>query len=254
MESALLQAILIAAAIGIASGSIGAFVVLEHLALAGDALSHVALPGIALAIAYGIDPFFGALVFLVIASFVVWYLRTKTNLPTDALIGILFTASLAVGILTIPDYEIIESLFGGFPELPPLFLVFIVALATGFAFLTFLFAKQFAFRNISRELAQASGIGERYELLLLVLFAVVVALGIKLVGTLLMGALVIIPALVARNLTRSMRGYIVVSTVFGGLIAVFAVFVANIYHFLPGPTIVLFGIGCFAISLLFRKN
>ena len=71
---------------------------------------------------------------------------------------------------------------------------------------------------------------------------------------LLMGALVIIPALVARNIARSMRGYVVASTILGGLIAVFGVFVANAYHFLPGPTIVLFGIGCFASSLLFRKN
>lgn len=254
MESLSLPIILIAAAIGIASGSIGAFVVLERLSLAGDALSHVALPGIALALAYGIDPFFGALTFLIIASVVVWYMRAKTNLPTDALIGILFTASLAVGILTIPDYEIIESLFGSFPDLPPLSLVFILALALGFTFLVFWFAKQFAFRNISRELAQANGIGERYELLLLMLFAVIVALGIKLVGTLLMGALTIIPALAARNIARSMRGYIITSTILGGLIATIGIIVANIYNFLPGPTIVLLGIIVFLGSLLVRKN
>ena len=254
MEFTLLQALLIAASVGIASGSIGAFVVLERLALAGDALSHVALPGIALAFAYSIDPFFGALVFLVGAALVVWYLRTKTNLPTDALIGILFTASLAVGILTIPDQEIIESLFGEFPELPLPSLIVIVALALGFAFLVFRFAKQFAFRNISRELAQANRIGERYELLLLVLFAVIVALGIKLVGTLLMGALTIIPALAARNIARSMRGYIVASTILGGLIATVGIFTANTYHFLPGPTIVLLGIIVFLGSLLVRKN
>lgn len=254
MESFFLPTILIAAAIGIASGSIGAFVVLERLALAGDALSHVALPGIALALAYGVDPFFGALVFLIVAAVVVWYLRVKTNLPTDALIGILFTASLSAGILTIPDYEIVESLFGEFPQLPLWSLVFIVALALGFALLVLWFAKQFAFRNISRELAQANGIGERYELLLLVLFSVIVALGIKLVGTLLMGALTIIPALTARNLTQSMRGYIIISTVLGGLIAVFGTIVAHAYNFLPGPTIVLFGIIVFLVSLLIRKN
>ena len=254
MEYALLQAVLIAAAIGVASGSIGAFVVLERLALAGDALSHVALPGIALALAYGVDPFFGALVFLIIAAAVVWYLRTKTKLPTDALIGILFTASLAVGILTIPDREIIESLFGEFPNLPSLFLVFIVALAFGFAFLVFRFTKQFAFRNISRELAQASKIGERYELLLLVFFAVIVALGIKLVGTLLMGTLTIIPALAARNIAHSMRGYIIISTVLGGLIATIGIITANAYSFLPGPTIVLFGIMVFLISLVVRAR
>lgn len=254
MDLFILPTILIAAAIGVASGSIGAFVVLERLALAGDALSHVALPGIALALAYGIDPFFGAVAFLTSAAVVVWSMRTKTNLPTDALIGILFTASLAIGILTIPDYEIIESLFGEFPQLPAPYLIAIIALALGLAFLVFWFSRQFAFRNISRELARASGFGERYELLLLVLFAVIVALGIKLVGALLMGALTIIPALAARNLTQSMRGYIMVSTILGGLIATIGIITANVYNFLPGPTIVLLGIIVFLGSLLVRKN
>ena len=105
------QIIAIAAVIGIASGSIGPFVLLEHLALAGDALSHVAFPGIAIALAYSIDPFWGVLVSLILAAYVVWAIRAKTQLPGDALIGILFTASLAIGVLTIPNQDIIESLF-----------------------------------------------------------------------------------------------------------------------------------------------
>src|SRR3989344_4651187 len=105
MEIEFIGSLLVAASIGIASGTIGTFVILERMALAGDALSHVALPGIALALAYGIDPFWGVLVFLLAAATIVWYLRTKTSLPADALIGILFTSSLAIGILTIPDHE-----------------------------------------------------------------------------------------------------------------------------------------------------
>ena len=68
------QSILIATAIGLASGAIGSFIVLRRMSLVGDALSHVALPGIALALAYGIDPFLGVLASLLCAVIVVWWL------------------------------------------------------------------------------------------------------------------------------------------------------------------------------------
>src|SRR3989344_8626387 len=121
-----IQPLIIAVAIGIASGSIGTFIVLERMALTGDALAHVALPGIALALAYGIDPVWGVIVFLIGATLLLWWMKTKTNLPADALVGILFTTSLAVGILTIPNNEIIESLFGEFPALSPQSLALVV--------------------------------------------------------------------------------------------------------------------------------
>ena len=106
---------------------------------------------------------------------------------------------------------------------------------------------------MSRDLAGVHKIGQKTELIFLLIFALVVALGIKLVGTLLMGALTIIPALIARNIVRSIRGYLMMSAILGGVISVVGVIIANYWHFLPGPTIVLFGVGCFAISLLLRK-
>ena len=223
------------------------------LALAGDALSHVALPGIAIALAYSIDPFWGVLVSLILAAYVVWAIRAKTQLPGDALIGILFTASLAIGVLTIPNQDIIESLFGEFPALTTTEFIMIMSAAIVLFVLIFLLARRFAFLNLSRELAEVHGIGKKTELVFLLIFAITVALGIKLVGTLLMGALTIIPALTARNLAHSMRSYLLTSAALGGFISVIGVIIANYWNFFPGPTIVLFGIGCFVISLLFRK-
>jgi ABC-type Mn2+/Zn2+ transport system permease subunit len=112
-----LSTLAIAIMIGASSGAIGSFVLLRRMALAGDALSHVALPGIALAIAYHIDPFWGVVGFLLPAATLVWWLEGKTQLHPETLIGLLFTSSLAVGILTIPEIDILESLFGSFPSL-----------------------------------------------------------------------------------------------------------------------------------------
>lgn len=248
------SAMVIASAVGITSGSIGAFIILKRMALVGDALSHVALPGIALALFYAVDPFWGVLLFLLAAAFIVWWLEGRTTLPGDALVGLLFTTSLAVGVIAIPNRELIHSLFGEFPALSPLAFAVTAGLALASAALTLGFARRFIFRTTAADLATVQGTGRWFDLLLLSLFALIVALGIKLVGTLLMGALTIIPASIGKNLGKSMKSYLILSALLGGVISVAGLFVAHMFSFLPGPSIILFGVGLFLISLVLPRS
>ena len=241
--------LLIAAVIGAASGAIGSFILLRKMALVGDALSHVALPGIALALAYHLDPFWGVIVTLLVAAVVVWWLESRSRLPVDALVGLLFTSSLAIGILTIPNSEILESLFGAFPALSPLAFAGTVGTALIALIATIILARPFLFAIVSEDLARIGKVGRGYELSLLILFAVVVALGIKLVGTLLMGALTIIPAAIARNITLGMRRYMVLAALFGAIISVAGVAAASLWGIRPGPVIILLGVALFLASL-----
>jgi len=254
MESQFLQTILIAFAVGLASGSIGAFIILKRMALVGDALSHVAFPGIALALLYHIDPWWGVVSFLFIAAFLIWWLERKTSLPVEGLVGLLFVASLAAGILMISDIEAIESLFGNFFLMSfPALILFLIS-ACALAFLSYFLARRFIFVAVSEELASVARIGNGYHLLFLIIFALIVSLGVKLVGTLLMGALTIIPPLIAKNIGRAMKTYIILSSAIGAGIAVSGVIIARYYGFLPGPTIVLLGIFIFIFSLPFIKT
>lgn len=244
----------IALLVGIASGSVGPFILLRRMALVGDALSHVALPGIALALIYHLDPFYGVVVFLIGATFLIFWLEQKSRVPPDAIVGLLFTASLAIGILMIPNGEIVESLFGAFPVLSLPFLLGILAAAGVLTVLCFVLTKSFLFRIVSPDLAKVYGWGRNYELALLLIFALIVALGIKLVGTLLMGALTIIPASIAKDLSRSMRWNVILSAVLGGAVSVAGVWIAGTFRFLPGPTIVLLGAAVFLLSLPFARK
>lgn len=248
------QTLLTALAIGAASGSIGAFIILRRMALVGDALSHVALPGIALALFYKLDPLWGVLVFLVGAAFLIWWLEGKSALPTDAIVGLLFTASLAVGVLTIPNAEIIETLFGAFPAMSGQVFGMIIAGAAALVLLTLILAKKFIFIGVSPDVAKINGIGRGYDLILFLIFSVTVALGIKLVGVLLMGALTIIPAAVAKNIGRSMAGFIIISTIAGGVIAVLGASASRTFGMPPGPAIILLGVVFFAASLPFAAR
>lgn len=244
----------VAAVIGAASGAIGSFVLLRRMALVGDALSHVALPGIALALAYGVDPVWGVVATLLVAALVIWWLQARSRLPTDAIVGLLFTASLAIGILTIPDTEILESLFGAFPALSWTAYAATVGAAAAALACAFWLARRFLYAVVADDLARIGGVGRGYDLALLVLFSIVVALGIKLVGTLLMGALTIIPAAIARNVSAGMRRYMLAAAGIGAGISVAGAGAAAAWSILPGPTIILTGVGVFLATLPFAQR
>ena len=244
-----------AGVVGAAAGYLGSIMVLRRLALAGDVLSHVALPGIGIALVFNLNPFVMAFVFLFVASWLIWLLEKKTRVPTDALIGILFVASLAAGVMIIPDLdELGAALFGNISEIN----FFNAALAVFISAIVFAVGakiyKGLVLGTISEDLAIANGVKLRkINLLFLILVSAVVALGVKVVGSLLMGALIIVSATAAKNLSRSISKYASLSAVFGLVAAPSGLLIARAYELPPGPMITLVGIGIFLLSLFGRK-
>jgi ABC-type Mn2+/Zn2+ transport system permease subunit len=84
-------------AMAAAAGLVGCFAVMWRLSLASDALSHVALPGIAIALALRVNPVLGGLAALIVGTVLIWALQYQTRLPTDAVLGVVFSAALAIG-------------------------------------------------------------------------------------------------------------------------------------------------------------
>src|SRR3989344_1448766 len=254
MNSQLILQLLIGGAIGIGAGYIGAFMILRRMALVGDALSHVALPGLAVALLFNFNPFLGAFTALFIAICGIWILERKTSLPSETLVGIFFTTALALGILLIPEPELLEALFGDINNVArldlyitlPIVLLLIIALK--------LISKALTLSTISKDLTQSMKVPvDTINFIFLLMVAVIVALGIKVTGTLLMGALVIIPAAAARNISRTFSSFTFMSAVLGGVASVSGVIIANHYAFAPGPLVVLSGGILFVISLFFKR-
>ena len=254
MINSLYLQLLVGTLIGLGSGYIGSFMVLRRMSLVGDALSHVALPGIAVALLIGINPFIGAFAALVVAILGIWALEKKTELPSETLVGIFFTLSLALGLLLTPEPELLEALFGNISKIN-----IIDAALTGI-FTVFIFmairrlAKGLMLSIVSKDLAKSVRIPvDKMNLIFLLLVAVVVALGLKVAGTLLMGSLVIIPAAASKNISVSLSRYTATAAVFGGLSAFSGIWVANYFNIVPGPIVVLAGGIVFLITLLFKK-
>ena len=255
MNTNLLILLITGALVGAVSGYLGSFMVLKRMSLVGDALSHVALPGMAIALILNLNPMLGAFVALTLAVVGVWYLGEKSDVYPEALVGVFFTASLAIGILITPEPELLEALFGNFEKINIFDGVIIAASSVLIFTLVSLISKRLLLGIVSEDLAKAEGIKmKKINLIYLLLVGFVVALGVKFVGTLLMGALVVVPAVAAKNLAKSIKSYQILGSLLGVLSVVFGLLISGYFNFSSGPIIVLVSIFIFLLSYIFKKK
>lgn len=241
-----------ASLVGLAAGYLGSFMILRRMALVGDALSHVALPGVALGILMGFNPLLGAFATLFLGIVSIWLIEKRSRLSTESLVGLFFTVSLSIGLLIIPDEEVIEALFGDIATVTMLDAALAVILSLVVIFITSRITKALVLSTVSEDLAKSAGIKtEKINFVFLLLVALIVALGIKVVGTLLMGALVIIPAITAKNFSQNLRTYTQSSAVIGLLSGLGGVLIASFFGLAPGPVVVLVSGILFLASLIF---
>ena len=247
--------IFIGALAGAASGYLGSYMVLKRMSLVGDALSHVALPGMAIALTLSINPILGALVALFIAILGIWYLEEKSEIYPEALVGIFFTASLALGILITPEPELLEALFGDIEKVTRVDGILVIVASILIFFVTSSISKKLTVGIISEDLAKSGGINvSKVNLIYLLMVGLVIALGVKFLGTLLTGALVIVPAAAAKNIAKSIGGFQLLASVAGLASTGLGIILAKILGFPSGPTVVLVAVLIFIASYLFKER
>ncbi len=245
----------VGALVGAASAYLGSFMVLKRMSLVGDALSHVALPGIAIAIVFGINPMLGALVALAVATVGIWYLSEHSQVYPEALVGVFFTASLALGLLLTPEPDLLEALFGNIDKIGAVDGLMSIAGSAVIFVATFLISKKLLLGVISEELAKSQGIKiPVVNLIYLLLVGLVVALGVKFLGTLLTGAMVVVPAVAAKNIAASAKQFQWYSVIFGIVASIIGIAAAKFTGGASGPIIVLASVTLFAITFAFKKR
>jgi len=251
MIETLILSICIGVSVGLSAGYLGSLMVLEKMALVGDALSHVALPGLALGILFNFNPFLGAFGFLFVSAVIIWHLGRVTKLSFETIVGAMFTLSLAIGILIIPESELLEALFGDITKVTALEAGVAVLVSAVALLLANRIYKRLVLSMISEELAVSKGIDvSKINLLYLLLVSLVVAVGIRIVGTLLVGFLVIVPAAAAKNLSSDLYKYAVLSAVFGAISAFSGIVFSSYLNLPTGPLVVISGVVIFVASVL----
>ncbi len=253
----ILFSLIIAIFVGFSAGYLGSLMVLEKMALVGDALSHVALPGLALGIIFNFDPLIGGFIFLFVSAVIIWHLGRVTKLSFETLVGAMFTLALAIGILLINNLEALtEALFGDITQVSFIDAVAAIVISFLAIFLTRIIYNKIVLSMISEELATSTGVNvARTNLLFLLLVSLVVAMGIRITGTLLVGFLVVVPAAAAKNVSSNLYRYSWLSAILGAISSFAGVLFAGYIDLPtvpPGPLVVISGIVIFLIAVILK--
>ena len=245
----------IGVAVGISAGYLGSLMVLKKMALVGDAFSHVALPGLALGLLFHFPVFLGAFAVLFVSAVVIWHLGRVTRLSYESIVGATFTLALAIGILMVVNgqLDLLEALFGDIKNVTLLDTITAVIISIVAILLTKMIYKKLVLGMISEDLAVSKGISvSRIDLLYLLLVSLVVATGIQIVGSLLVGFLVAVPPASAKNISSNLLKYSLMSAMFGAVSASSGVLLSNYLNVQSGPMVVISGITVFAVTVGLR--
>jgi len=255
IDEKIFLALLMTVSIGTAAGYLGTLMLSKRMSLVGGPLGHLTLPGITLALIYGFDVSVGAFLILTLAIILIWLLERKTKLPLETLTAIVFSSSVAVAFLFLPEEEVVQALIGDISQLSYT-TTFLSVLLSVFAFIIiYRVYKKIVFIALSEDLAKSEGIKvDKYNLIYLLAVALVIGLGVRVVGSLLTAAIVSIPAATSRNLSNNLKQYAYGGALAGGLAAAIGIFVYQIFSIPAGPSIIISSAGLFAISTVFKKT
>lgn len=238
---------------GATSGYLGSLMLSRKMTIVVDPLSHLALPGVALALIFEKDIALGAFLFLFFGTILIWFLEQKTKLPVETIIAILFSTSLAVTFLFLEEEELHEALVGDISKIGPNGAVVIVLVCILVFFLIQKFYRKFLLISVSEDLARAEKIEiKRYQFLYLLLISIIVALGVKFVGGLLVAGLTALPSASAKNLAKNLKTYRFLSPFFGAISVVLGTLLFQITKFSLGPLIVLSSFLIFLLSIILK--
>lgn len=240
-------------------GIVGTFVVVKRLAFISDGISHAAFGGMGVCFFLGLDPVLGAVPVALLCALLLGSLDSETVRSYDALIGVLWAAGLAIGIVFVyktPGYapNLMSYLFGNILMVTRHDLAVMEALAATVLLVFFLFYKGFVAVAFDEVFARVQGVRTRFLLqLLLVLIALTVVLLIQTVGIILVVALLTIPPVISLTLWKGLRAVLACSVLVGVAITLGGLWLSFSYDLPSGPAIVLLGVALLLLVVGFEK-
>ena len=212
--------------VGVLAPILGTFVVLRRFSLIADTLAHVALMGVAIGLATRFLPSLVALVAATIGAIIVEQLRARGRLPGDVALAVVLYGSLAIAVVVIGlaggfNVDLFSFLFGSILSVAPLDLWLLAALTVVVLLFVGVFFVDLAQIAFDDDLARVSGVRtDRLNLALAVLTGATITLSMRVVGVLLIGAMLVIPVLVGLRLARGLRAAMATAVAAGVLSAI----------------------------------
>lgn len=247
------NALVTATVIGIVSGAVGCFIILRGMSLMGDAISHAVLPGVAVSFILGINFFFGAIAFGLLASLIITFISNNSKIKSDTAIGITFSSFLALGVILIgvanSSTDLFHILFGNVLAVQDFDMWLTIGVSAIVLIIIIIFFKQLLITSFDPMMAKAFGMKvNAYHYLLMILLTLVSVTAMQSVGTILIVAMLITPAATAYLYTKRLITMLILSSFLGALSSIIGLFIGYSYNIAAGSSIVITSAIIFLIS------
>jgi len=254
MRNALIAGVLAS----IACGVVGVFIIVKRIVFISGGISHAAFGGIGLAYLVGMDPILGALLFTLLSALGMGIISKRTRQHEDTLIGILWAMGMALGVIFIglsPGYapDLFSYLFGNILTVPHSDIIVMLILDVVIVSIVFLLYKEFLALSFDEEFATVTGVPTSYlYLVLLSIIALTVVILIRVVGIILVIALLTIPSAISGQFTYSLKRMILLSIIIGAFSILSGLYLSYLLDLASGATIVLVSGTLFLVSSLYK--
>jgi zinc transport system permease protein len=244
LDDFLTRAALAGIGLAVIAGPLGCFVVWRRLSYFGDTLAHAALLGVALSLLFNVSVVLAVFAVALIAALLLLVLQQKSSLASDAILGLLSHGALAAGLLALSfmtwiRFDMMGLLFGDLLAVTRGDLAVLYGGGAVVLLLLWWFWKPLFAATVSRDIAAAEGLQPRKaELLFIVLLAAVVAIAIKIVGVLLVTAMLIIPAAASRRFSSTPQQMVFLSIALGIAAVVVGLWSSLQWNTPSGPSII----------------
>ncbi len=252
------RAILAGVIVGLLCSVLSLFVVLKRLSFIGVGISHSAFGGVALGFLLGIEPTWTAAIFCILIALLIGLVKQRGKIQEDTTIGIFFAATMAFGILLVGlskryNMDLFGYLFGNILAISASDVKMVVAVSIVVLSIIAVFFKELLFYSFDEAMAKVSGIPTGFlNYLLLTLLALVIVVSIKVVGIVLVSALLVIPGAAGRQISSNYRGMLAGALLVGFLATTGGLIISYLLNLPSGSTIVLLATLFFFLSLLKR--
>lgn len=246
--------------IGLTAPLIGIFLVLRRLSMIGDTLAHVTIAGVALGFLTGVYPIGMGIIFAVLASFAIEKLRKAYKGYAELSIAVIMAGGVALASLFFTlgmgyNNDVVGYLFGSIYTLDTTDLYVVGAVTVLVAVTVFIFFKELFLLSFEEDAAAVSGLPVKLlNMLITVMTALVISTAIKIVGALLVSALLTIPAACSLIIARSFKQSVIFSVIIAEIAVVAGLVIAGVWNLAPGATIVLLLIAMLILTLIGKRG
>ncbi|MCG9631601.1 zinc ABC transporter permease subunit ZnuB [Vibrio sp. Isolate30] len=256
----LLPSILAGLGIALIAGPLGSFVVWRKMAYFGDTLAHASLMGLALGFLLEINLYLALLICCLMLAVLLVTLQKQKLVATDTLLGILAHSALSLGLVAVSfldnvRVDLMSYLFGDLLAVSPTDLVFIYAGAAAVALVLAIFWRPLLSTTVNEDLAAVDGINiDLMRLVLMLMVGIVIAVGMKFVGALIMTSLLIIPAATARKFAQTPEQMAFIASGIGSLAVLGGLSLSWFYDTPAGPSVVITATAMFMLSQIVKNR